>query len=129
MSKPSDPESADSTPEDPTPIDPALTDPLASDPVPIDPVPIDRATPIEPAPSDSDFDLPQSPLPGTYYDAHGVPTFDAVRDRIEQISAQADGQEVLDEASSEGIDYAEEREKLDKAGKDRLAQIRKSMGL
>ncbi len=118
MSKPSDSESADSTPVDPTPVDPALAYPLASDPVPIDS-----------ASSDSDFDLPQSPLPDTYYDEHGVPTFDAVRERIEQRTALADGNQVLDDESEKGVDFAKEREKLDQAGKDRLAQIRKSMGL
>lgn len=118
MNKPSDSESADSTPVDPAPVDPVLADPLASAPVPIDP-----------ASNDSDFDLPQSPLADTYYDKHGVPTFDAVRERIEQRTALADGIEVLDDESEMGVDFAKEREKLDQAGKDRLAQIRKSMGL
>lgn len=113
MNKPSDSESADSTPVDPTPVDPVLADPLAS----------------APGPNDSDFDLPQSPLADTYYDKHGVPTLDAVRERIEQRTALADGNEVLDDENEMGVDFAKEREKLDQAGKDRLAQIRKSMGL
>ncbi|MEO6957346.1 MAG: hypothetical protein ABI137_11445 [Antricoccus sp.] len=118
MNKPSDSESADLTPVDPTPVAPVFADPPASTRVPIDP-----------ASSDSDFDLPRSPLADTYYNAHGVPTFDAVRERIEQRTALADGNEVLDDESEKGVDFAKEREKLDQAGKDRLAQIRKSMGL
>lgn len=104
---------SDAEPTDPTPIDPETIDPALS----------------EPAPNDFDFNLPQSTLPDGYYDERGVPGFDAVRERIEQISAQADGREILDGEPEVGVDYAQEREKLDKAGKDRLAQIRKSMGL
>ncbi|PRZ42458.1 hypothetical protein CLV47_10580 [Antricoccus suffuscus] len=133
MSNSNDPGSADPTPADSSPADSSPADPAPADPKPADsratdPSAINPAAVI-PAPADSDFDLPKSPLPDGYYDERGVPGFDAVRERIEQITAQADGQEVLDEESDKGIDYAQEREKLNKAGKDRLEQIRKSMGL
>ncbi|QHC02546.1 hypothetical protein EK0264_18160 [Epidermidibacterium keratini] len=72
---------------------------------------------------------PESPLPAGYYTDDGVPTFDAVRERIEQRSATADGQEALDTELPAERSAREEREALDKAGADRLAQIRKSMGL
>ncbi len=85
--------------------------------------------PSDPVPSEVEFNLPQSPLPDGYYDEHGVPTYDAVRERIEQRSALAEGNEVLDEESEKGTDFAKKREELEEAGKDRLAQIRKSMGL
>lgn len=72
---------------------------------------------------------PQSPLPSGYYTEDGVPTFDAVRDRIAQRAATADGQEVLDADLPAERSAREEREALDAAGADRLAQLRKSMGL
>jgi len=91
----------------------------------------DDVAPANVTPDDSDLDLelPQSPLPAGYYTEDGVPTFDAVRDRIERLSATADGNEVLDEESEKGHEFAQKREQLEQAGKDRLAQIRKSMGL
>ena len=87
------------------------------------------SAPADVTPDDSDLELPQSPLPDGYYTDDGVPTFDAVRDRIERLSATADGNEVLDAESDKGVDSATRREQLEQAGKDRLAQIRKSMGL
>lgn len=85
------------------------------------------------APSDSallpDPGLPQSSLPASYYTEGGVPTFDAVADRIAQRTATADGNAVLDGESARGTAEADGMEKLKKAGKDRLDQLRKSMGL
>lgn len=108
------------------------TEPASSD-TPAEPTesaetaqPAAAAPPAEPGMFDNP---PQSPLPSGYYTEDGVPTFDAVRDRIAQRVATADGQEVLDEDLPTERSARDEREALDKAGADRLAQLRKSMGL
>lgn len=82
-----------------------------------------------PGAATDDSALPRSPLPETYYSEHGVPTFDAVAERIQQQSATADGNAVLDAESTRGKDEADTMDRLKKAGKDRLDQLRKSMGL
>lgn len=76
-----------------------------------------------------DPDLPQSSLPATYYTDNGVPTFDAVAERIQQQSATADGNQILDAVSQRGQEESDSFDKLKKAGKDRLDQLRKSMGM
>lgn len=81
------------------------------------------------ASADDDLQLPQSPLPATYYNEHGVPTFDAVAERIQKQSATADGNQVLDAESQRGREESDTMDKLKKAGKDRLDQLRKSMGI
>lgn len=86
------------------------------------------AAPSTPAATD-DLQLPQSSLPATYYNEHGVPTFDAVAERIQKQSATADGNEILDAQSQRGQEESDTMDKLKKAGKDRLDQLRKSMGI
>ncbi|WP_199849458.1 VOC family protein [Blastococcus sp. Marseille-P5729] len=80
-------------------------------------------------PSDDDLPLPQSPLPAGYYTEDGTPTFDAVAERIHQRAATAEGNEVLDDESQRGRDATDQFSRLKQAGQDRLAQLRKSMGL
>lgn len=82
-----------------------------------------------PATADDDLDLPQSPLPEGYYTADGTPTFDAVAERIQQRIATADGNQVLDGESMRGRDEADDYQKLQDAGKDRLDQLRKTWGM
>lgn len=70
---------------------------------------------------------PTEPVPGDYT-PDGVPTFDFVRDRIEQRAATADGAGVLDEETPEVRDLAQQEADRDAAGKRRLEEIRRSMG-
>jgi phage shock protein A len=62
------------------------------------------------------------------YTADGVPTFDFVRDRIQQRAATADGAGVLDEETPEVRDLAQQEAERDAAGRARLEEIRRSMG-
>ena len=75
-------------------------------------------TPAEPA---------DNPLPTDYTDA-GVPTFDFVRDRIQGRAATALGQGELDAETPEGRTLAQQEADRDAAARERLAQIRRSMG-
>lgn len=72
------------------------------------------------------------PAPGTLpdpdYTDTGVPTFDFVRDKIENRIATAIGSQELAEASAEGQSVDEMMRKRDEAAKKRLEEIRKSMG-
>lgn len=86
----------------------------------------------EPPPTISTPDglTPAGPsLPATYYTEDGVPTFDAVAERIHRDSASAEGSAVLDAESARGQAERDGFDKLKTAGKDRLDQLRKSMGL
>ncbi|WP_166741690.1 VOC family protein [Cumulibacter soli] len=71
---------------------------------------------------------PQSSLPADYYSEDGVPTFDAVAERIHKQAATADGDAVLDAESPRGRDEAQDLDRLKQAGKDRLDQLRKGFG-
>jgi phage shock protein A len=68
---------------------------------------------------------PAEPDPG--YDRAGVPTFDAVREKIENRYATSLGDAELDAESPEGRSVAERYEDRQRAAADRLAQIRESM--
>ena len=74
--------------------------------------------------------VPFSPaLPDPDYSEGGVPSFDYVRDRIEKRAATADGATELAGLGTDN-DVASLDKKLadrDKAAKDRLAEIRRSM--
>ncbi|MBD0860252.1 PspA domain-containing protein [Gordonia sp. zg691] len=67
-------------------------------------------------------------LPDPDYTDSGVPTFDFVRDKIENRITTAIGSQELAEASPEGQGVDEMMRKRDEAAKKRLAEIRKSMG-
>ncbi|NLG46008.1 hypothetical protein [Gordonia sp. (in: high G+C Gram-positive bacteria)] len=94
---------------------------------PIEPEPIDAE--IVPAP---DF-TPSVRAPSfeevTGYTEAGVPTFDHVRDKIEQRTATAIGSQELAEMGKEAAAADEAMAKRDEAAKNKLAEIRKSMGL
>ena len=65
------------------------------------------------------------PEPG--YDSAGVPTFESIRDKIENRYATALGASELDAETTEGRTLEEQYEKRQRAAAERLAQIRESM--
>ncbi|MCD2193788.1 hypothetical protein LQ327_10410 [Actinomycetospora endophytica] len=81
---------------------------------------VERAEPVVPDPV-------TPALPADYTD-EGVPTFDFVRDRIQGRIATAEGQGVLDAETPEGRTIAQQEADRDAAARDRLEQIRRSMG-
>ncbi|NKW49817.1 hypothetical protein GS979_26210 [Rhodococcus hoagii] len=90
-------------------------------------VPPDPSRPAAPP------DVPPPTMIGTgspsgldYTDA-GVPTFDRVRDRIEERFGTAIGSEELERESRTGRDVDEQWQAREKAGRDRLDEIRRSM--
>ncbi|GAC71006.1 hypothetical protein [Gordonia soli] len=82
---------------------------------------VSPGTPIPPTPGDPH-------LPGAQYTDAGVPTFDFVRDKIENRIATAIGSEELAHESAEGRQVDEMIRKRDEAAKKKLDEIRKSMG-
>ena len=65
--------------------------------------------------------------PDTGYDSSGVPTFDYVREKIEQRYGTALGANELDAETSEGRRIEEQYEERQREAAERLAEIRKSM--
>ncbi|OBA60930.1 hypothetical protein A5647_12575 [Mycobacterium sp. 1100029.7] len=70
---------------------------------------------------------PGAPEPDPGYDSAGVPTFESVREKIENRYATSLGDAELDAESSEGRSVAEQYDERQRAAADRLAQIRESM--
>jgi phage shock protein A len=70
---------------------------------------------------------PKATDPDPGYDNAGVPTFDAVRDKIEARYATAEGATELDAETAEGRSVEEQYEERQRAAAERLAQIRESM--
>ena len=66
--------------------------------------------------------------PDPEYDARGVPTFDAVREKIETRFGTAIGATELAEDTPEGRSVAEQYERRQEAAAERLRQIKESMG-
>lgn len=66
-----------------------------------------------------------APDPG--YDSAGVPTFESVREKIENRYATSLGNAELDAESPEGRSVAEQYEDRQRAAAERLARIRESM--
>jgi hypothetical protein len=75
---------------------------------------------------------PAAPHPDTEVPApdyvDGVPTFDFVRDRIEGRYATALGTTELSEESAAGRSLADQEKDHDAAARERLEQIRRSLG-
>lgn len=65
------------------------------------------------------------PDPG--YDSAGVPTFESVREKIENRYATSLGDAELDAESPEGRSVVEQYDERQRAAAERLAQIRDSM--
>ena len=61
------------------------------------------------------------------YDDSGVPTFESVRERIENRYATSQGAAELDADTPEGRSVEEQYEKRQRAAAERLEQIRESM--
>lgn len=82
-------------------------------------------------------DEPKAPLPAhsapppaapdTGYDKAGVPTFESVREKIENRYATALGASELDAEATEGRAVEEQYEERQRAAAERLAQIREAM--
>lgn len=70
-------------------------------------------------------DEPTESEPG--YDSAGVPTFDSVREKIENRYATAQGAAELDADSPEGRSIEKEYEERQRAAAERLDEIRESM--
>ncbi len=91
--------------------------------MPDEPTNSDAPVPAEPAPAaapvESDVD------PG--YTAGGVPTFDSVREKIENRYGTSVGAAELDAETPEGRAVEEQYEARQRAAAERLAQIRESM--
>lgn len=68
-----------------------------------------------------------SPTPDAGYSADGVPTFDAVREKIENRYATSLGSAELAADTPEGRTAAEQYDARQRAAAERLAQIRQSM--
>ena len=64
---------------------------------------------------------------GDYTDA-GVPNFDYIRDRIENRVATSDGATELAAATPDAASVDEQLAERDRAGREKLEQIRRSMG-
>ena len=77
----------------------------------------------EPRPGDA-----PGPTPTADYDEAGVPTFEHVRDKIEGRYATAQGGTELAEESETGRAVAEQEAHREAAARERLEQIRRSIG-
>ena len=80
-------------------------------------------------PDDPTAEIPDVPEPNidTGYNSAGVPTFESVREKIENRYAVSQGAAELDADTPEGRSIEEQYEKRQKAAAERLAQIRESM--
>jgi phage shock protein A len=72
-------------------------------------------------------DEPENPDVDPGYTTSGVPTFDAVREKIGDRYQTSVGAAELDAESPEGRDVDEQYESRQRAAAERLAQIRTSM--
>ncbi|MGB3440076.1 MAG: hypothetical protein WBA97_15130 [Actinophytocola sp.] len=73
------------------------------------------------------LDSPLPVVPPSDYTAAGVPTFDYVRDRVENRINTGIGAEELADATPEGRAVEDQFEARNKAGLDKLEEIRRSM--
>lgn len=87
--------------------------------------PPDPSRPVVPPEVPPPLTMSAAPVPDDT-DA-GVPTFDRVRDRIEERFGTALGSEDLERTGSAGRDLDEQWHAREKAGRDRLEEIRRSM--
>ncbi|SFB14124.1 hypothetical protein SAMN05216266_105181 [Amycolatopsis marina] len=70
---------------------------------------------------------PVPAVPEDDYNDSGTPSFDYVRDRIENRFATATGATELAEGTPEGASLDQQLADRDQAAKEKLAQIRRSM--
>ncbi|MGX7825814.1 hypothetical protein ACTG9Q_12040 [Actinokineospora sp. 24-640] len=69
----------------------------------------------------------QGTAPTGDYDETGVPSFDYVRDRVENRAATAAGADELAKETPDAAELDKRMAERDEAGRDRLEQIRRSM--
>ncbi|GAA2900877.1 hypothetical protein GCM10010472_68920 [Pseudonocardia halophobica] len=124
MSRPDDPRPADPTAD--VTADPAAG-PADAESEPIDAEIVETETagtsPVPVAPP-----APGTPTAAGYTD-EGVPTLDYVRDKIESRAATAAGWQELTGDTEAGRDVEEKFAEREQKAKDRLEEIRRSMGL
>ena len=84
------------------------------------------SSPQSPQPEDPAAPSTETPPSPDYAD--GVPTFDFVRDKIEGRYTTALGSTELAEESAAGRSVAQQEEDRDAAARERLEQIRRSLG-
>ena len=101
----------------PDPTEPAPSAPAAVDPTTAAPVP-GAATPV----------VGPGSTPAGDYDDAGVPTFEHVRDKIEGRFARASGLTELAEETPEARSLEEQHSEREKAARERLEEIRRSLG-
>jgi hypothetical protein len=128
MSRPDDPRPAERTPEHAEPaVDHAVdhaVDQSSPESEPIDAEIVETETsPVPVAPP-----APGTP-PATGYTDEGVPTLDYVRDKIEGRAATAAGWQELTGDTEAGRDVEEKFAERERKARDRLEEIRRSMGL
>ncbi|MGH3760122.1 hypothetical protein [Actinophytocola sp.] len=83
----------------------------------------------QPDPIDAELveDDTSAVAPATDYTDAGVPTFDYVRDRIENKAATSIGAQELADATPEGRDVEDQFAARERAGRDKLEEIRRRM--
>ncbi|MEV0336336.1 hypothetical protein [Nocardia sp. NPDC050717] len=101
------------------------TDVIDADVVPVASEQVGGTFPVPPVPHGAPGTAAPTATGG--YSASGVPTFDAVRDKVEQRFGTAQGMGELDRQTPAGRSADEQWEAREKAARERLAQIRKSM--
>ncbi|MEV6064386.1 PspA/IM30 family protein [Nocardia asteroides] len=101
------------------------TEILDADVVPVASDQVGGTLPVPPVP----HGLPGTAAPTATggYSTSGVPTFDAVRDKVERRFGTAQGMGELDRQTPAGRSADDQWEAREKAARERLAQIRKSM--
>jgi phage shock protein A len=95
-------------------------------------MPDDPGTPDTTTPAQRGATVPPVPAtphaePDPGYDSAGVPTFESIREKIENRYTTALGGAELDAETAEGQAVEEQYEKRQRAAAERLAQIRESM--
>ncbi|GAD85172.1 hypothetical protein FEK33_27875 [Nocardia asteroides NBRC 15531] len=101
------------------------TEVLDADVVPVASDQVGATLPVPPVP----HGVPGTATPTATggYSTSGVPTFDAVRDKVERRFGTAQGMGELDRQTPAGRSADDQWEAREKAARERLAQIRKSM--
>lgn len=90
-------------------------------------IPPDPSRPTAPPDVPPPLTMAGGAVPGPDYTEAGVPTFDRVRDKIEERFGTALGSEELERGSKAGRDLDEQWQAREKAAHDRLDEIRRSM--
>ncbi|KQY27907.1 MULTISPECIES: PspA/IM30 family protein [Nocardia] len=101
------------------------TDVVDADVVPVASGQVGGAIPVPPVPSG--LPVTGAPTATGGYSTSGVPTFDSVRDKVEQRFGTAQGMDELDRQTPAGRSVDEQWEAREKAARERLDQIRKSV--